>query len=110
MSGHLDLELLEPFTRGALDRLGGDLRAELTASGTLDQPDLRGEVAIVHPGAAAPARLERDVTVDSGRFTLSSGGRVGLENLAVTVDGATMQLSGHARWAPGSCRRTCRPT
>ncbi|MFL5304608.1 MAG: translocation/assembly module TamB domain-containing protein [Polyangia bacterium] len=101
VSGHLDLELLEPFTRGALDRLGGDLRAELTASGTLDQPDLRGEVAIVHPVRLRPHGLERDVTVDSGRFTLSSGGHVGLENLAVTVDGATMQLSGHARLGAG---------
>ncbi|HVT10319.1 MAG TPA: translocation/assembly module TamB domain-containing protein [Polyangia bacterium] len=101
VSGHLDLELLEPFTRGALDRLGGDLRAELTASGTLDQPDLRGEVAIVHPVRLRPHGLDRDVTVDSGRFTLSTGGHVGLENLAVTVDGATMQLSGHARLGAG---------
>ncbi|MES1209476.1 MAG: translocation/assembly module TamB domain-containing protein, partial [Pseudomonadota bacterium] len=38
---------------------------------------------------------------DTGRFTLSSGGGVGLENLAVTVDGATMQLSGHARLGAG---------
>ncbi|HSS38473.1 MAG TPA: translocation/assembly module TamB domain-containing protein, partial [Polyangia bacterium] len=76
-------------------------RAELTASGTLDQPDLRGEVAIVHPVRLRPRGLERDVSVDSGRFTLASGGRVGLENLAVTVDGATMQLSGHARLGAG---------
>jgi hypothetical protein len=101
VSGHLDLELLEPFTRGALDRLGGDLRAELSASGTIDQPDLRGEVAIVHPVRLRPRALDRDVSIDSGRFTLSSNGRLGLENLAVTVDGATMKLSGHATLGAG---------
>ncbi|HXJ22259.1 MAG TPA: translocation/assembly module TamB domain-containing protein [Polyangia bacterium] len=101
VSGHLDLELLEPFTRGPLERLGGDLRAELTAGGTLDQPDVRGELAIVHPVRLRPRALDRDVSIDSGRFTLSSSGRVGLENLAVTVDGATMKLSGHATLGPG---------
>ena len=55
----------------------------------------------MHPVRLRPHGLDRDVTVDSGRFTLSSGGRVGLENLAVTVDGATMQLSGHTRLGPG---------
>ncbi len=101
VSGHLDLELLEPFTRGALDRLGGDLRAELTAGGTLDQPDLRGEVAIVHPVRIRPRNLDRDISIDSGRFTLSSNGRLGLDNLAVTVDGATMKLAGRATLGPG---------
>jgi hypothetical protein len=101
VSGHLDLELLEPFTRSALDKLGGDLRAELSAGGTLDRPDLRGEVAIVHPVRLRPRSLDRDISVDSGRFTLSSNGRVGLDNLAVTVDGATMKLSGRATLGPG---------
>ena len=34
LSGHLDLELLQPFLGAVgIDRLGGDLRAELTAGG-----------------------------------------------------------------------------
>ncbi len=101
VSGHLDLELLEPFTRGTLERLGGDLSAELTAGGTLDRPDLRGEVAIVHPVRLRTRALDRDVSIDSGRFKLGSGGQVGLENLAVTVDGATLKLSGRATLGPG---------
>ncbi len=46
----------------------GDLRAELTAGGTLDRPDLRGEVAIVNPIRVRPHELNRDIVVDSGRF------------------------------------------
>ncbi len=57
LSGHLDLELLQPFLGAAgIERLGGDLRAELTAGGTLDRPDLRGEVAIVNPIHLRPTR------------------------------------------------------
>src|SRR6185312_4247840 len=100
VAGHLDLELLEPFTRGPLERLGGDLSAQLTASGTLDRPDLRGEIAIVHPVRLRARALDREISIDTGRFKLSSGGQLGLENLAITVDGATLKLSGHATLGP----------
>ena len=101
LSGHLDLELLQPFLGAvAIDRLGGDLRAELTAGGTLERPDLRGEVAIVNPIHLRPHELNRDIVVDSGRFSLTSGG-VAIENLAITVDGATMRLGGRATLGPG---------
>jgi hypothetical protein len=102
LSGHLDLELLQPFLGAlAIDRLGGDLRAELTAGGTLDRPDLRGEVAIVNPIHVRPHELNRDIVVDSGRFALTTGGGVSIENLAITVDGATMKLGGHATLGAG---------
>jgi len=102
LAGHLDLELLQPFLGGgAIERLGGDLRAELTAGGTLDRPDLRGEVVVANPIHLRPRDLYRDVVVDSGRFAMTSGGGVSIENLAITVDGSTMKLSGHATLGPG---------
>jgi hypothetical protein len=102
LSGHLDLELLQPFLGAAgIERLAGDLRAELSAGGTLDRPDLRGEVAIVNPIHVRPTGLSRDVVVDSGRFALTDGGGVAIENLALTVDGSTMKLGGRATLGPG---------
>ena len=102
LSGHLDLELLQPFIGAdVIERLGGDLRAELTAGGTLDRPDLRGEVVIVNAIHVRPRELNRDIVVDSGRFALTSGGGVAIENLAITVDGATMRLGGRATLGPG---------
>jgi autotransporter translocation and assembly factor TamB len=102
LSGHLDLELLQPFLGAApIDRLSGDLRAELAAGGTLDRPDLRGEVVIANPIHIRPHDLNRDVVVDTGRFSLTPGGGVAIENLAITVDGATMKLGGRATLGPG---------
>jgi hypothetical protein len=102
LSGHLDLELVQPFLGAvAIDRLGGDLRAELTAGGTLDRPDLRGEVVVANPIHIRPHELNRDIVVDSGRFALTPGGGVAIENLAITVDGATMKLGGRATLGPG---------
>ena len=101
LQGHLDLELLEPFLAGSVERLGGDLRAQLTAGGTLDRPDLRGEVVIANPIHIRPPELNRDVVIDSGRFAMTSGGGVSIENLALTVDGSTMRLGGRAKLGPG---------
>jgi autotransporter translocation and assembly factor TamB len=102
LSGHLDLELLQPFLGAAgIERLGGDLRAELQAGGTLDRPNLRGEVKIASPIHLRPAGLSRDVVVDSGRFALNDGGGMAIENLSLTVDGSTMKLGGHATLGPG---------
>ncbi|HVV49425.1 MAG TPA: translocation/assembly module TamB domain-containing protein, partial [Polyangia bacterium] len=102
LSGHLDLELLQPFLGDApVEHLGGDLRAELTAGGTLDSPDLRGAVAIANPIHLRPRDFARDVVIDSGRFAMTSGGQVSIENLAITVDGSTMKLGGHATLGAG---------
>jgi hypothetical protein len=100
MSGHLDLELLQPFLRGSLQRLAGDLDLELAASGTLAKPDLRGKVAVVHAVEVRPKDFQSDIVVGSGLFTLDSGG-VAVQNLAVTVEGSTMRLSGRAGLGPG---------
>jgi autotransporter translocation and assembly factor TamB len=100
MSGHLDLELLQPFLRGSLQRLAGDLDLELAASGTLAKPDLRGKVAVVHAVELRPKDFQSDIVVGSGVFTLDSDG-VAVQNLAVTVEGSTMRLSGRAGLGPG---------
>jgi translocation-and-assembly-module (TAM) inner membrane subunit TamB-like protein len=102
VDGHLDLELLQPFLGGSpIQRVSGDLHASIKARGTLDRPDLRGEVAIVNPLRVRLRTLDRDVVVSSGRFALDSGGAVAIEHLAVTVDGSTMNLSGHASLGAG---------
>jgi TamB, inner membrane protein subunit of TAM complex len=102
VDGHLDLELLEPFLGGSpIQRIGGDLRASIKAGGTLDRPDLRGEVAIANPIKIRPRGFDRDVTIGSGRFVLSGTGGMAIEHLAITVEGATMNLSGKASLGPG---------
>ncbi len=102
LDGHLDLELLEPFLGDSpIKSIGGDLRASLQASGTLDRPDVRGEVAIVNPIRIRLRSFDRDLVVGSGRFALSSGGGMAIEHLAVTVEGATMNLSGRASLGSG---------
>src|SRR6185369_7042462 len=76
LSGHLDLELLQPFLGAAapLERLTGDLRVELQARGTLDKPDLRGEMTIANPLRVRPRDFDRDIVIGSGTFALDSGG------------------------------------
>jgi hypothetical protein len=102
VDGHLDLELLEPFLGATpIQQIGGDLRASLRASGTLDRPDVQGEVAIVNPIRIRPRGFDRDVVVGSGRFALGSGGGMAIEHLAITVEGSTMNLSGHASLGAG---------
>jgi len=102
LSGHLDLELVQPFLGAAspLDRLSGDLRVQLQAGGTLDKPDVRGEMTIANPLHLRPKDFDRDVVIGSGRFALDQGG-VGVQDLAITVDGSTMKLAGHATLGPG---------
>ena len=58
-------------------------------------------MAIVNPIHVRPHELNRDIVVDSGRFALTTGGGVSIENLAITVDGATMKLGGRATLGPG---------
>jgi autotransporter translocation and assembly factor TamB len=100
MSGHLDLELLQPFLRGQLDRIGGDLRVQLKAGGTLDMPDLRGEITVANGVKLRPKQFESDISVGSGKFALDVD-RVSVEDLAVTVEGSTMRLAGSAGLGPG---------
>jgi len=100
MSGHLDLELLQPFVRGSLERIGGDLRVELKAGGTLEKPDLRGAITVASGVKLRPKQFESDIHIGSGTFALDAD-RVSVEDLAVTVEGSTMRLDGSAGLGPG---------
>ena len=110
MSGHLDLELLQPFLRGAVQSLSGDLKVEVKAAGTLAKPDLRGQVVIVRR-RQGPAPRTSPATSPSARASSAPrrGRGVSVKNVAVTVEGATLPLSRAARaWGPASCPRTSR--
>jgi translocation-and-assembly-module (TAM) inner membrane subunit TamB-like protein len=100
MSGHLDLELLQPFLRGNVQSLSGDLKVEVKAAGTLAKPDLRGQIAIVDAIKVRPKDFPTDVTIGSGVFALDAGG-VSVKDVAVTVEGATLRFSGGASLGPG---------
>jgi hypothetical protein len=102
LSGHLSLELIQPLLGAAspLEKLTGDLRVELQARGTLDKPDVRGEMTVANPIHLRPKEFDRDVVIGSGRFALDQNG-VGVQDLMVTVDGASMKLAGHATLGPG---------
>jgi hypothetical protein len=102
LSGHLDLELLQPFLGAAspVEQLHGGLRVELQARGTLDKPDLRGEMSIANPVRMRPRDFDRDVVIGSGKFALDQGG-VAVQDLAITIDGSTMRLGGRATLGPG---------
>ena len=102
LSGHLDLELVQPFLGAAspLDRLSGDLNVGLKAGGTIDKPELRGQVTIGSAVRLRPKDFDRDVVIGSGSFALDEKG-VAIQNVAITVDGSTMRLGGRATLGPG---------
>jgi hypothetical protein len=101
LSGHLTLELLQPFVAGAgIERLTGDLALEVTAAGTTDRPVLRGQVAISTPVRVRLADFDRDIVVGSGKVALDASGAA-VEDLVVVVDGAAMHVSGRAGLGPG---------
>jgi hypothetical protein len=100
MTGHLTLELLQPFLRGSVQSISGDLKVEVKAGGTLAKPDLRGQVAIVNAIKVRPTDFPSDITVGSGVFALDQGG-VAVDNVAVTVEGSTLRFSGGASLGPG---------
>ncbi len=102
LSGHLDLELLQPLVAASspVERLAGSLRVQVQARGTLDKPDLRGEMAIANPIRLRPKDFDRDIVIGSGKFALDQSG-VAVQDVAVTVDGSTMRLGGRATLGPG---------
>jgi len=102
LSGHLDLELLQPFLGAAapVEQVHGGLNVQLQARGTLDKPDLRGEMVIANPVRLRPKDFDRDVVIGSGRFALDQGS-VAVQDMAVSIDGATMKLAGRATLGPG---------
>jgi autotransporter translocation and assembly factor TamB len=100
VDGHLDLELLQPFVRSRIERISGDLDLSLVASGTLDQPLLRGQLNIRDPIHIRPLGFDTDVIIASGTVSLSPE-LAALSRLRVTIDGPTMQIDGKVKLGPG---------
>jgi autotransporter translocation and assembly factor TamB len=97
LAGHLDLDLLQPFLQKEVRKLTGDLSVELAVAGTTTRPDLQGTLAIEHPVVVRPVAFASEVTVPSGRMRFE-GRNVALDDLAITVDDATLTLRGRARY------------
>lgn len=100
IAGHLNLELLQPFLRGNVEKISGDLKVELTARGTMDKPILRGKVDIASPVHVRPVEFDSEIVVGGGSFLLDETG-VQVQAVTVTVEGSTMRLSGSAALGPG---------
>ncbi|MDB4983702.1 MAG: hypothetical protein JWM82_4454, partial [Myxococcales bacterium] len=100
ITGHLDLELLQPFLRSRVQSLTGDLKVQVDAGGTLTKPALSGHVEIVHAIHVRPRDFPGDVSIGSGVFALDNDS-VSVKDLAVTVEGSTLRLSGGATLGPG---------
>jgi len=94
-AGRLDLELLQPLLRKQFQKLGGAVSLEVKLSGTMKKPLLDGTLAIARPVNAVPAGFESAVLVPSGTIHLRSDS-IELADLAVSVAGATLRLSGRA--------------
>ena len=100
VSGHLDLELLQPLLGASVDKLSGDLKVELGAGGTLDKPLLHGAVDVVNAVTVRPHGFDSDFVIGGGSFKLDNDG-VRVERLALTAEGSTMNVSGRASFGPG---------
>ena len=95
LSGQLNLEFLQPFLRRKFQKVGGAISLEARVSGTTKKPLVDGTLAIARPISAVPAGFLSPITVPSGTVHLQSDA-VELRDLAVTVGGATLRLSGRA--------------
>jgi autotransporter translocation and assembly factor TamB len=95
LSGQLDLELLQPLLRKKFEKLGGAVSLEVKVSGTMTKPLVDGTLAIARPVIALPAGFDSPIAVPSGVVHLQSDA-VELKDLAVSVGGATLRLSGRA--------------
>jgi autotransporter translocation and assembly factor TamB len=100
VDGHLDLELLQPFARGRVEHLAGDLDLSVTAAGTLDLPQLGGRLNVRAPIHFRPVGFDTDVIVTSGTITLSPE-RAELSHLRVSVDGPVMEVDGQVQLGAG---------
>ena len=100
VSGHLDLELLQPLLGASVDRLSGSLKVELGAAGTLDKPLLHGAIDVANAVTLRPHGFDTDFVIGAGSFKLDNDG-VRVDRLALTAEGSTMNVSGRASFGPG---------
>ncbi|HEX3697366.1 MAG TPA: translocation/assembly module TamB domain-containing protein [Polyangia bacterium] len=99
VSGHLDLELLQPFLRGSVDKISGDLKVALSARGTRVAPQLSGQIDVVSPVKLRPKDVDADIALASGHFQLN-GDQVKVQDVLLTVEGSTVRLTGSAALGP----------
>ncbi|MGA9653079.1 MAG: translocation/assembly module TamB domain-containing protein, partial [Polyangia bacterium] len=93
--GRLELEFLQPLLRKRIEKLAGAVSLEVKVSGTMKEPLLDGTLAIARPVKLVPAGFGPAIAVPSGAVHLQSD-VVELKDLAVSVAGATLRLSGRA--------------
>ena len=98
--GKLDLELLQPLLGGKFASLGGGVGLEVHAAGSVNKPELTGQVAIVRPVRAEARDFDQVVLIPSGSVRLTPT-FVALENLAVSIGDATMRVGGKVNLGPG---------
>jgi hypothetical protein len=97
LTGHLDLDLLQPFVRSKVTKLTGDLAVELAVAGTTARPDLRGTIVIRDPVRVQPAGFPAEVVIPSARVRLQSHA-IELADLSIRVNDATLTVRGQARY------------
>ena len=103
LSGHLDLELLQPFL-GAAARRAADRRPARRAgrrAARWTSPICAARWRSPTPSACARKDFDRDVVIGSGTVRARPRAASRVQNLAVTVDGSTMKLGGRATLGPG---------
>ncbi len=100
LDGHVDLELIQLFTRDIVDKATGDLDVALTVAGTLDKPVLRGSLAIHDPIHVRPKTFDTDVVLSGGVISLDPDGAE-LRKLAIAVDGQTTEIDGRVTLGAG---------
>jgi hypothetical protein len=100
MAGKLDLEFLQPLLASKLDMLGGGIGLEMYISGTVAKPDVSGRIAILRPVRASAHGIAQKLLIPSGSVRLTSSA-IDLSDLAVTIDDATLKLSGKVNFGPG---------
>lgn len=96
ISGHLRLDLLQPFLGGQMERLTGDIEVDLGVEGLTSSPRISGTLAISRAVTVRPVGFESDVVVPSGSLRLG-GDTLDLRNLAISVDGATLTIQGRTK-------------
>ncbi|MBC8133737.1 MAG: translocation/assembly module TamB domain-containing protein [Deltaproteobacteria bacterium] len=100
VKGRVALELVQPFTRGMVDKLTGDLDVALEAGGTIDKPVLRGSLTVHDPIHVRPKDFDTDIVVASGAVSLEPSGAA-VQKLTIVVDGASTQIDGRVTLGPG---------
>ena len=100
VDGHVDLELLQPFVRGLVERVSGDLNVTLAASGTLDKPIVHGQLSIGDAIHVRPLSFDSDVIISSGTIDLDPDSAV-VKKLTISVDGPSTQVDGRLELGPG---------